>query len=68
MNAQPALCVVSYNTLNGGRDRDGSLHRLTDQLDMLKELAPDVVCLQEGKRWDENGGETLSFFSVATPV
>ncbi|MBQ0855448.1 hypothetical protein J8N05_45600 [Streptomyces sp. BH-SS-21] len=59
------LCVVSYNTLNGGRDRDGSLHRLIDQLDMLKELAPDVVCLQEGKLWDENGGETVNAVAAA---
>ncbi|MFE7036882.1 endonuclease/exonuclease/phosphatase family protein [Streptomyces sp. NPDC057621] len=61
----PDLCVVSYNTLNGGRDRDGSPHRLTTQLDMLKELAPDVLCLQEAKHWDENGSEQVNAVATA---
>ncbi|MFI1416319.1 endonuclease/exonuclease/phosphatase family protein [Streptomyces sp. NPDC020707] len=65
MNAQPALCVVSYNTLNGGRDPDGSVHRLTDQVDMLTELEPDVVCLQEAKHWDKDGGETVNEVAAA---
>ncbi|MGW3425728.1 endonuclease/exonuclease/phosphatase family protein [Streptomyces phaeochromogenes] len=64
MNAR-SLRIGSYNTLDGGRDRDGSLHRLATQLEVLGELELDVLCLQEGKRWDENGGERVNAIAAA---
>ncbi|MFI1408924.1 endonuclease/exonuclease/phosphatase family protein [Streptomyces sp. NPDC020707] len=63
--ARSVLRVVSYNTLNGGRNSDGVLDRLISQMGMLRELEPDVVCLQEGKRWNENGSETLNAVAAA---
>ncbi|MGN9819707.1 endonuclease/exonuclease/phosphatase family protein [Streptomyces sp. SD11] len=65
MAQQPPLRIVTYNTLNGGRERDGALHRLTAQLDMLREIKPDVLCLQEGKWWDETGGERVNMVAAA---
>lgn len=57
--------IGSYNTLNGGRDRDGSHHRWQAQMDMLRSLDLDVLCLQEGKRWDEEGGALVNATAAA---
>ncbi|MFE4829899.1 endonuclease/exonuclease/phosphatase family protein [Streptomyces sp. NPDC056672] len=58
------LRMGTYNTLNGGRDprrrkrrsflrvgRRYSHHRWARQMDMLRELDLDVLCLQEAKHW-----------------
>ncbi|GHA38802.1 hypothetical protein GCM10010372_43710 [Streptomyces tauricus] len=63
--AHSHLRLVSYNTLNGGRNSDGSYQRLADQIELLEELDPHVVCLQEAKRWERNGGQWINMIAAA---
>ncbi|MHA7956343.1 endonuclease/exonuclease/phosphatase family protein [Streptomyces sp. L500] len=47
--------ILTYNTLTGGIDADGSEHRRRGQTKFLKARKPDVLVLQELRRWDEGG-------------
>jgi exodeoxyribonuclease III len=58
------LRVGTYNTLDGGRD-GGSYRRWAAQMNMLKLLDLDVLCLQEAKHWDEDGSARLHATAAA---
>ncbi|MFI9311021.1 endonuclease/exonuclease/phosphatase family protein [Streptomyces triculaminicus] len=47
--------LVTYNTLTGGIDSDGSEGRRLGQIEFLASLDADVIALQELRRWDEGG-------------
>lgn len=47
--------LVTYNTLTGGIDSDGSEWRRQQQIEFLASLNADVIALQELRGWDEGG-------------
>ncbi|MEU2516527.1 endonuclease/exonuclease/phosphatase family protein [Streptomyces syringium] len=47
--------LVTYNTLTGGIDSDGSEWRRQRQIEFLASLDADVIALQELRGWDEGG-------------
>lgn len=52
------LKVLTYNTLFAGRDGTDA-RRAATQIDLLRELEPDVFLMQEARGFDANGGSWL---------
>jgi len=52
------LKVLTYNTLFAGRD-GADERRANAQIDLIRELQPDVFLMQEAKGFDANGGAWL---------
>lgn len=52
------LIVLTYNTLFAGRDGLDD-RRARAQVDVIRELTPDVFMMQEAKGFDANGGALL---------
>ncbi|MFF2331796.1 MULTISPECIES: endonuclease/exonuclease/phosphatase family protein [unclassified Streptomyces] len=52
----PTIRVATYNMLDGGVDTS-STKRWKQQMEMLNEVAPDVLCLQEAKHFDAGLGQ-----------
>ncbi|MEU9190119.1 endonuclease/exonuclease/phosphatase family protein [Streptomyces sp. NPDC048484] len=53
------LRAVTWNLLNGGVD-DSSEERFHTQTDIVKEIRPDVLALQECTLWDEDDNRRLT--------
>jgi endonuclease/exonuclease/phosphatase family metal-dependent hydrolase len=61
------MLIMTWNLGHGGIDPDtGSDDRFWQQIDLIRQIQPDILCLQEAHGWHEQGYAQLLVFEHAT--